>query len=428
MSSPESNKPNSNRPNVAERGTTADALRVPDFRRLFIGSSMSNIGRWLLFAALGVLARNITDSKAYLGAVIFAQLAPLGLLSLIGGSLADTANRKFLLLSTQLWQMLGTFGLAALLIDGEIAPETLLIVIFVIGLGQGLYAPALVSIVPALAGERNLGAAIALNSMQVNGARVVGPALGGLLVAQFSFAWAFAIVACSYVFVITAIARTKIPASTANSRSIRDRIFGGFTIVRRAPQVGRPLLLMFLFAFACLPFIGQLPALAEENLGLDLATEAGRSSYGWFFAVFGLGALLGAASVGTIFLRTPNAIVARVSLTGFAFSLSGLALVESLVLGFFAVFFVGLFYFALPTALATQWQEHVDSDIRGRIGALWILAFGGTVPIANVIAGSLAEATSLRLILLVGAAAALMFTLIRVPTGSVVGEELLARD
>jgi len=264
--------------------------------------------------------------------------------------------------------------------------------------------------------------------MQTNGARVVGPALGGLLVAQFSFAWAFAIVACSYVFVITAIALTEIPASTANSRSIRDRVFGGFTIVRRASQVGRPLLLMFLFAFACLPFIGQLPALAEENLGLDLATESGRSSYGWFFAVFGLGALLGAASVGTVFLRTPNAIVARVSLTGFAFALGWLALVESLIVGFVAVFLVGLFYFALPTALATQWQEHVDSDIRGRIGALWILAFGGTIPIANVIAGSLAEATSLRLVLLIGAAAALAFTFIRIPTGPVVGEELLARD
>lgn len=405
---------------AAERGTARDALAVPEFRRLYIGSTLSNTGRWLQTAALGVLGWKISESSAYLGTIIFAQLGPLGILSLVGGSLADTADRRKLLLLTQAWQMIWTFVLAALLIDGEIGKGALLLIVFVIGLGQGLYAPALTSVIPAIAGEKNLSAAIALNSMQTNGTRVVGPAIGGFLVSRWGFAEVFAINAVSYVFVITAIFMTVIPPGTGTSRSFRERIFGGFTIAYRAPQVGRPLTLMFLFALLCLPFIGQLPAIAEVNLGIDSSS----TTYGWFYACFGLGGLSGAFLVGTLFLRTPASKVVPVGLVGFAGSLAWLAMVSNVNVAYFAIFFVGTFYFAMPTSLATAWQEHVTADIRGRVAALWVLSFGGTVPIANIVAGQMVEVTSLRAVLLFGAAAALTLTTIRLPTGAIVGEEI----
>ncbi len=404
------------------RGTARDALAVAGFRRLFIGTTLSNTGRWLQTAALGVLGWKISESSAYLGAIIFAQLGPLGLLSLIGGSLADTTDRRKLLMTAQIWQMVFTFVLAAALIDGEIGKSSLLILVFVIGLGQGLYAPALTSVIPAIAGERNLSAAIALNSMQTNGTRIVGPAIGGLLVSRFGFAEVFALNGASYLFVITAIYRTNIPAGTATARTFRERVFGGFRAARRAPQVGRPLILMFLFALLCLPFIGQLPAIAEVNLMIDSQS----TSYGWFYACFGLGGLLGATLVGTVFLRVAASRVAPVALVGFAASLGWLAMVRSLGWAYPAILAVGLFYFALPTSLATAWQEHVDSSLRGRVAALWVLSFGGTVPIANIIAGQVVEATSLTVVLLFGAAAALALTLVRLPTGAVIGEDILS--
>lgn len=410
-------------PDASQRGTARDALAVPEFRRLYIGSALSNTGRWLQTAALGVLGWKISESSAYLGAIIFAQLGPLGILSLIGGSLADTADRRKLLLVTQAWQMAWTFVLAALLLDGDIGRWTLLLIVFVIGLGQGLYAPALTSVIPAIAGERNLSAAIALNSMQVNGTRVVGPAIGGFLVSQWGFAEVFALNAASYVFVIGAIWLTTIPPGTATSRSFRERIFGGFTIARRAPQVGRPLLLMFLFALLCLPFIGQLPAIAEVNLGIDSES----TTYGWFYACFGLGGLTGAALVGTVFLRTPAKLLVPVTLVCFSLSLAWLATLETVEVAYFAIYAVGLFYFALPTSLATIWQEHVTADVRGRVSALWVLSFGGTVPIANIVAGQLVESTSLSAVLLGGAVAALVLTFVRLPLGDVVGEEIFDR-
>lgn len=407
------------------RGTARDALANPNYRRLFFGSALSNTGRWLQTAALGVLAYEISGSSAYLGTVIFFQLIPMSMLSLLGGSLADTANRRTLLLVTQAWQMFWTAVLAVTVIDGTISKNMLLLLVFVIGLGQGLYAPALNSVLPTIAGENNLSAAIALNSMQTNATRVIGPALGGLVVTTLGYAAGFGLNAASYVFVLGAIWLTEIPKADAKSRSFVDRIFGGFRVAFRAPQVGRPLLLMTLFTLFCLPFIGQLPAIAEVNLGIaSKSTE-----YGWFYACFGLGAVIGAGLVGTIFLGARASRLAPVSLVGFAVSLAWLTSISDIGVGYVAIFSTGLFYFMLPTTLATAWQEHVDTTVRGRVAALWTLAFGGTIPFANLIAGRVIEATTLSTVLYAGAVAALVLAaVVRLPRGAVVDEGILQSD
>ena len=404
------------------RGTARTALAVPAFRNLFLASFGSNSGRWMQFAALGILGWELTESSAFLGYLIFAQLAPLGFLSLLGGSLADTANRRTLLVSTQAWQMLWTFVLAALLIDGEIGEGMLLVIVFIIGLGQGIYAPAFTLILPLVAGEENLQAAIALNSVQVNGARVIGPAIGGVLASRFGFAEVFAINALTYLIVIAVIWRMQFPAATASTASLSDRLFGGFRIARRAPQVGRPIILMAMYAFLCLPFIGQLPAIAELNLGVDSKS----SQYGWFYAAFGLGALLGAILVGTVLIHHPKPLLIRVALFGFAGSLAWLTTLSDIRIAYLAIFLVALFYFTLPTVLATLWQEHVDSTIRGRVAAIWVLSFGGVVPIANLAGGRFAEATSVGLLMMIGVVSAVMLGLFfRVQTGEVVDESIL---
>ncbi|MDW3177579.1 MAG: MFS transporter [Acidimicrobiia bacterium] len=405
------------------QGTARSALAVPSFRNLFLASFASNSGRWMQFAALGILGWELTESSAFLGYIIFAQLAPLGFLSLIGGSLADTANRRTLLLSTQAWQMVWTFVLAAMLIDGEIGEGMLLLLVFIIGLGQGMYAPAFTSILPLVAGEENLQPAIALNSVQVNGARVVGPSIGGVLASSFGFAEVFAINALTYTVVIAVLWRMQLPKSTASTASSwADRVFGGFRIVRRAPQVGRPILLMAIFALLCLPFIGQLPAIAEVNLGIDSKS----TQYGWFYAVFGLGALLGAILVGTVLLRYRKDYIIRAALLGFAGSLAWLSQLNDINFAYIAIFLVALCYFTLPTVFATMWQEHVDSTIRGRVAAIWVLSFGGVVPIANLIGGRLVEATSLATLMNIGvASAAALGIFARVKTGPVVDESIL---
>jgi len=409
---------------AAEPGTARDVWAEPVFRRIYIASFLSNTGRWMQQAALGVLAWKLTESSAYLGAIIFAQLGPLAILSLLGGSLADTMDRRKLLLGTQVWQMAWTFLLATMVIDDTIGEGMLLGLVFVIGLGQGIFAPVFTSVIPTLVERRNLNAAIALNSAQVNGSRVVGPAIGGWLTSQVGFAEVFAINAASYVVVIVALWITPLPAPTSVARGFTDRIFGGFKMAFRAAQVGRPLLLMTLFSLLCLPFIGQLPAIAELNLGID--PQSG--TYGLFYAFFGLGALVGALLVATLLARVDRPVVARTTLIAFAVSLAWLATIRSIGIAYAAIFLVGLFYFVLPTTLNTAWQEHVDDTVRGRVAALWVLSFGGTVPISNIIAGPIIEVTSLTAVLLFGAVAALMLAAaMRLRPGPIVGEELLER-
>lgn len=375
-------------------------------------------------AALGVLAWKLTESPAFLGLVVFAQLGPMALLSLLGGTLADAMDRRKLLLATQTWQMVWSFVLAALVVDGHISRSLLLAVVFVIGLGQGIFAPVFTSVIPTLVGKDNLQAAVALNSMQVNGSRVLGPAIGGYLVSVMGFSTVFALNAASYLIVIWALWVTSIPATRATqAATLSDRVFGGFKIAARAPQVGRPILMMTLFSFFCLPFIAQLPAIAELNLGIDSESQA----YGWFYACFGLGALLGTTLVGTVLLRAKRQMVVRVTLAAFAAALATLAFTTQPTMGYAVIFAVGLFYFVLPTTLATLWQEHITDSVRGRVSALWTLSFGGTIPFANVIAGPLVEATSLQAVLVGGACAALVIgTTVRLVDGPPVGEQLLA--
>ena len=119
---------------------------------------------------------------------------------MVGGSLADTGNRRKILFLTQIWQLVWTIVLAVNVADGEIGQNSLLIIVFVIGLGQGVYAPTFTSVIPELAGKNNLQAAVALNSMAMNGARVIGPALGGWLTSRFGFAEVFSLNAVTYLF------------------------------------------------------------------------------------------------------------------------------------------------------------------------------------------------------------------------------------
>lgn len=406
-----------------QRGSTRDALAITAFRRLYIGSFLSGIGRWMQTAALGVLAWEISGSSEYLGAIIFANLGPLALLSLLGGSMADTGNRRRILFLTQVWQLVWTIVLAVNVADGEIGQKTLLLIVFIIGLGQGIYAPTFTSVIPELAGRNNLQAAVALNSMSMNGARVVGPALGGWLTSRFGFAEVFGLNAATYLFVLAAIAFTKIPPATAEPKNLGDRLFGGFRIAARAPQVGRPLILMSLFSFFCLPFIGQLPAIAEINMDID----AKSTEYGWFFAMFGFGALFGAFLVGTVLLQTRRDLLIRFSLISFGGTLAWLVFLRSIDVGYFAIFLVGLCYLILPTTLSTYWQEHVDESIRGRIAAIWVLSFGGTVPFGNLIAGPVIEMTSLSAVLYASAIfAVLLGIFFRLKPGPIISEEILS--
>ena len=159
------------------------------------------------------------------------------------------------------------------------------------------------------------------------------------------------------------------------------------------------------------------------NMGID----AKSTQYGWFYATFGFGALFGALLVGTVLLQARRDLLIRFSLVSFGVTLAWLVSLRSINTGYFAIFLVGLCYLILPTTLSTYWQEHVDENIRGRIAAIWVLSFGGTVPFGNLIAGPLIEVTSLSAILYSSAAiAVLLGGFFRLKSGPIIGEDILS--
>jgi len=387
-------------------GTAMAALRQDTFRRVYTGAFLSNIGTWMQNVVLGALAYDLTGSSSFVGVVLFAQLGPMLFFSIVGGMLADTFDRRHLLMVVSATQALLALGLAAVVRVDDPSKWAVVGIVFLIGLGQSVFGPTYSAVLPDLVGPGNLAGAISLNSAQMNGSRVIGPAIGGLLFAEYGAAWVFSLNAATYLFVIGALASVRLPDVEASDagESRLARVALGFRIARGRFPVGRSLAIMVLFSFLSLPFIGQMPVLADRNL--DIAAKS--TAYGWLYACFGLGAMLGALSVGTTFANTPKEDVTRWGLVAFAFSLGVFAWLRDPIPAFVVIVIVGFFYFATVTALSTVLQLHLAGNERGRVMALWMMAFGGTVPIGNLVAGPLIDATSVTTVVFPGAVIALV--------------------
>jgi MFS family permease len=389
---------------VVRAGSAMAALRKHTFRRVFIGAFLSNIGSWAQNVVLGALAYDLTGSPTFVGVLLFAQLGPLLLFSLVGGLLADTFDRRRLLITVSVLQGLLSLGLAWVARVEDPSRVALVAIVFGIGIGQAVFGPTYSALLPGLVGREHLGGAISLNSAQMNGSRVIGPVIGSALDARYGADLVFVVNAASYLIVIWSLYSVRLPAPPVDPAGLTGirRLASGFQVAKRDVVVGRALVVIFLFSLLSLPFIGQMPTLADRNLGIDARSE----QYGFLYASFGVGALLGALSIGTVLSDRSKERVVRVGLVAFAGFLALLSLLRSPGPAYLVIGLVGLAYFAVITSLSTVLQERLDDHSRGRVMALWIMGFGGTVPLGNLIAGPLIEATSVTTVVLAGAAIA----------------------
>lgn len=387
------------------RGSARAALAYRDFRLVWSGSLASNIGTWMQNAALGALAFELTHSSSFVAVLGFAQLGPLLLLSLVGGLLADSIDRRLLLVGSQVVQMLLSFALAAVAYQPHPAKAGLFFCVLGIGIANALSAPTMSAVQPQLVGMDDLPGAVSLQSVQLNLSRVIGPLIGGVIIVAIHPWGVFAVNGGTYLFAIITLLMVKIPRPYPDhSETGIQRVLGGFRVARENPLVGRCLSMVTAYSFFCLPFIGLLPVIAGENLDMNV-TGLG---YGIFFACFGTGAALGAISVGTVLVEVSKPKVITISLPLFAASLTGLALIRHVGPAYPLVFLVGLFYFSMLTSLSTVLQSNLESSIRGRVMSLWIMGFGGTVPIGLLAFGWVADRTSVTTVLIVGAIVALI--------------------
>ncbi len=399
-----------------KHGTVASALRHRTFRIVFLGFFASNIGTWMQNVVLGAYAYDVTHSSTFVGVVIFAQLGPTLVFPALGGLLADRVDRKRLLVLLALEQLVFSLGVAWVVWSPTPSRLLLVVMVIMVGVGSAMFGPAYSAVLPMLVGREDLSGAISLNSAQMNGSRVIGPIVGGLLYPLIGPAWIFVINAATYLFVVGALVVVTLPglASQRQQASGWRDLFAGIAVARQDRVVGRALITVFLFSLLALAFIGQMPVVAAHNLSIRPSS----THYGILYACFGLGALVGAISIGTVFARISKPTIVRVCLIGYSVSLTGFALTRVAVTAYFVVAAVGAFYFAFITSLNTAMQARLENAVRGRVMALWMMGFGGTVGVGNLIVGPVVSSLGITDVLLFGAGVAVLlawFADVRVP-------------
>jgi MFS family permease len=387
-------------------GTARSALKHRTFRVVFFGAFASNIGTWMQNVILGAYAYDLTHSSVFVGLIIFAQLGPAFALAMIGGLVADRVDRKRFLIAISVEQLVFSLALAWVVTSHSPSHVLLVLIVVMVGVGSALYGPAYSAILPALVGLDDIPGAISLNSAQMNGSRLIGPAIGGVAYHFFGPAWVFAANALTYLFVVAALMAVSLPG-VPDSRLHASRwreLTAGVALARSNRVVGRCLVTVFVFSLLALAFIGQMPVIAAHNLGIAPKS----AQYGVLYACFGAGALLGAISIGTFLARRSKPAIVRVSLVFYAAALAAFGLLRAAAPAYFVVVVVGFFYFSFITSLNTVLQSDLAEAVRGRVMALWIMGFGGTVAIGNLVVGPVVEKVGITAVLLFNAAVALV--------------------
>jgi MFS family permease len=382
-------------------GTARAALAVPAFRTLWIGSFGSSIGTWMQQVALPAYAERRWGSATFVGLLIFAQLGPLLLLSIVGGVIADKVDRRIWLISMQTVQMVFSLALAVLVL-GDPGKIAVFCAALGVGVGNAFNAPAWQATLPMVVGRENIPGMVSLNSTMINGTRVLGPALAGVLLPFVGVSGIFAINAATYLFVIGALFMIPLPKVKQRAAEGWRAVLVGFRVARERPVVGRCLVAITVFSFFCIVYVGQFPVIAARNLGMDPQSLA----YGLLYAAFGLGAAGGGLSIGTFLSKSDKKVLARRMLMAYVVASFAFAWARHPAVGFAMVPVMGFFYFGFTTALLTVLQGELDDEVRGRVMALWFMGFGGTVSLSSLVFGPVIDATNATVPLVLGSAVA----------------------
>ena len=385
------------------RGSARAALRVRDFRLVWFGSLGSYTGTWMQNVVLPAYVYNRTGKASVVGLLIFAQLGPLLFLSIPAGVIADRFNRKKWLVSMQVVQLSFSLALATLAL-GTPPIWALFAAAFGVGIGNALNAPGWSAMLPSLVSPQDLSGAIALNSTVINGSRVVGPIIvavfsqWGVTTAQF-----FYINAATYLFVIFALLNVHIPSFVPDPTQGWRRFTAGLSIARDRPVVRRLIISLATFSLLSLPYVGLFPAVAKLTFNID---EIG-ATYKWLYATWGLGACLGGLAVGTVFSHVDMRRLIQWGFAGFSVAMFLFALSQSPLPAFISGFFLGFAYFFTTTSMMTVVQMRLEPEVRGRVLALWFMAFGGLIPFGNMFFGPLIDRYGSRSMLMISSATAL---------------------
>jgi MFS family permease len=382
------------------------ALRSRNYRLFVAGQSVSLVGTWMQHVAMSWLVYRLTGSALLLGVVGFTSHIPTIFISPVAGVLADRWDRRRLLIVTQGLAMLQAAFLAFAVLTGTVQVWQIILLSLILGVVNAFDIPVRQSFVVEMVEHReDLGNAIALNSSLVNGARLIGPAIAGLLIVSVGEGICFILNAASYLAVIVALAAMRLPPASPRQCArlpILRELQEGFLYAYNFGPIRSILLLLALVSLMGMPYSVLVPVFAKEIL------QGGAHTFGFLMTAAGSGAL-----VGTLYLASRESVrgLGRVIVLAtilFAVGVAAFALSRNFSLSLAALGLAGFGAMTLVASCNTVLQTILDEDKRGRVMSFFTMAFIGVTPFGSLGAGAMAGIIGPRDTLLLGSAACLV--------------------
>lgn len=393
---------------------TFSALQYRDFRLLWFGAFTSTTGTWMQTVAQGWVVLSMTNSAFLLGVDGFLSTGPMLVFSLFGGVVADRIERRKIMLFSQYLQMTFAFILGALIWSGNVQVWHIFLLSFLTGSAQSFSGPAYISLLPLLVKREDVSNAIAMNSMQFNLARVVGPVLAGIALSTLGAAACFGINGLSFFAVIVAMLMIRSPQldRRGERRGMVEEMKEGFRFVAQRPTLQLLTFLAFAGTFLGMPIVTFLPVVAKSIFGL------GANGYAWMMTTYGLGSVTGALVVAaTAHLARKGSIALKLQLA-FALLLVAFAFSRSLPLSLVIAFFSGVCIVGVVSLYSSLVQLTTSDNMRGRVMSIFMLAFRGGMPLGNLIAGYVAQRWSITTALAVNGAILAVVALVFIARGT----------
>jgi MFS family permease len=363
------------------------SLRHRNFRLFLGGQMISLIGTWMQSVAQSWLVYRLTGSPVLLGAVGFANQIPVFMLSVFGGTVADRFNRRYVVIATQVSSMILALTLATLTFTGIVQVWHILTLATLLGMVNAFDIPARQSFLLEMVTRDDLPNAIALNSSMFNGARIVGPAIAGVLVGVIGEAWCFLGNGLSYIAVLAGLLMMRIErdVSSRRTQSTFESIVEGFRFVSHTRPIWTILALLGVVSLVGTPYTVLMPVFAETIL------HGGPSALGVLMSATGLGALTGA-----LFLARRSGFrglgrMIAASAVAFGITLILFSLSKTLWLSVVLLFPVGFSMMTQTASSNTLIQAMVPDELRGRVMAVYTMVFMGMAPFGALFAGTVAD-------------------------------------
>jgi predicted MFS family arabinose efflux permease len=358
------------------------AFQYRDFRLMWFGACMSSIGTWMQIVAQGWLIYRLSHSAPLLALDQFLGGIPIFLFSLIGGVVADRAERRKILLASQYVQMACATVLTVLVATGRIHVWHMLSLSFVSGFAQAFGGPAYQALIPSLVKREDMPNAIALNSIQFNMAVTIGPALAGIALARLGEQWCFGLNALSFlapIISLSIITARYLPEKT--TESLFGSLKQGVQFVRQQGSMEALIVLAFCMTALSMPMRTYIPVFVKDIF------HRGPETYGNLLSLMGIGSICGSLTVAGMGNIRNKGRVALITLMSLGAGITIFSLSRSLPLSYATLVLVGASMMAVFATVTSLVQLITTNEMRGRVMSVYNCAFRGGMPMGNLLSG-----------------------------------------